>query len=69
LLYFKRNLPAAERVIRFALALALALVAVFLLPASLPRLLGLAGAASAAFTALVGFCPACALVGRAPVKR
>ena len=69
MLYLKRNLPVAERVIRLVLGLAVAAVAGWLLPAGLARWAGLAAAAGLALTALVGFCPACALVGRRPVER
>ena len=69
MLYLKRNLPVAERVIRLALALAAAASAGFLLPAGFARWAALAAAATAALTALVGFCPACALVGLRAVER
>jgi hypothetical protein len=67
--YLKRNLPVAERLVRLALALALAAVAGFLLPAGLARWAGFAAAATAVLTGLVGFCPACALAGRRSVER
>jgi len=69
MLYLKRNLPGAERVVRLVLALAVAAVAGLLLPAGFERWAGLAAAAGLALTALVGFCPACALVGRRAVER
>ena len=69
MLYLKRNLPVAERVIRLVLGLAVAAAAGLLLPAGLARWAGLAAAAGLALTALVGFCPACALVGRRAVER
>jgi len=69
MLYLKRNLPVAERVIRLVLGLAVAAVAGWLLPAGLARWGGLAAAAGLALTALVGFCPACALVGRRALER
>jgi len=69
MLYLKRNLPVAERVVRLALALAVAASAGLLLPAGLARWAGLATAAGLALTALVGFCPACALAGRRAVER
>ena len=69
MLYFKRNLPAGERAIRVVVALTVAAAALFLLPAGAWCWLGLASAAGIALTALVGFCPACALVGRRPVER
>ncbi len=69
MLYLKRNLPVAERGLRFAAALLLAALAYACLPPGVARALGLAAAAGAAATALVGFCPACALAGRRPLDR
>jgi hypothetical protein len=69
MLYLKRNLPAGERAIRVVVALATAAAAVLLLPAGPACWLGLASAVGIALTALVGFCPACALVGRRPLDR
>lgn len=62
MLYVK-NVPVWERVLRVALSLALAAAALWLWPGLLGW--GVAGAcAGFALTGLVGFCPACALVGR-----
>ena len=69
MLYLKRNLPVAERLVRLALALAMAALAFFLLPAGMARWVGFAAAAGAALSGLAGFCPACALAGRRPVER
>ncbi len=59
---FAANVPALERLIRIMLGLGVALFAVFGLARSnvLVAALGLCFAA----TGLIGFCPACALVGR-----
>ena len=60
----KRNLPGWERALRLVVALLVAIAAQVLLAPGMGRWLAFAGAAAAAFTALAGFCPACALVGR-----
>lgn len=67
--YLKRNLPLAERAARLALAAA-ALIAAYVW-SDLPLLAWAAGltACMLAGTAMVGFCPACALLGRKPVAR
>ena len=67
--YLKRNLTRFERMARLALALCLAFVAYAFVPAG--RLATGAGAAAVvlACTAVVGFCPACAMFGRKPVAR
>lgn len=61
---FKRNIPGWERLARAALGIAL-LGAVFAVPMQgwLAWLVGGSGA-MALFSSLMGFCPACALVGR-----
>jgi hypothetical protein len=62
--HLKRNLPAWERVIRLCLGVFAAAGAFYFLPAGTLRLLGLATAGVLASTAIVGFCPACAMLGR-----
>ncbi len=59
---FAANVPALERLIRIMIGLGVALFALFGLAQSnvLVAALGLCFAA----TGLIGFCPACALVGR-----
>ncbi len=58
------NLPAWERLLRGACALALAAVSLLLVPSSPWDWLLAAGAAGALLSGLLGFCPACALIGR-----
>jgi len=65
--YLKRNLPRFERMARLALALCLALVAYACVPAGWLAMSAGAGAVVLACTAAVGFCPACAMVGRKPI--
>ena len=67
--YLKRNVPAAERIARLAGATLMVLAAVIggLEPAWV-WLLGGSGL-GLALTALLGFCPACAMMGRRPLNR
>lgn len=62
--HLKRNLPAWERVIRLCLGAFAAAGAFYFLPAGTLRLLGFAVAGVLGSTAIVGFCPACAMLGR-----
>ena len=64
MIHLKRNLPTWERAARLAAGALVALAAWRLLPAGLATVAGLASAAMLAATAVAGFCPACALVGR-----
>jgi hypothetical protein len=66
--YLKRNLPMWERGGRLALAAILVAMAFSgWLTAGLAWL-AWATAATLSMTAAIGFCPACAIVGRRPVK-
>jgi len=61
--YLKRNLPHWERAARIVVAMLLAGAAsVFLVGAA--AWAGWLVAATLALTALAGFCPACAMIGR-----
>jgi Protein of unknown function (DUF2892) len=61
--FFVKNIPAWERVLRVAMAVAAALVALNVLAA--PWAWAMASAALGfGVTGIFGFCPACALVGR-----
>lgn len=62
--YLKRNVPAWERMVRLGLGIACAAATYKLLPSGAIQLGGYITAAMLAGTGLVGFCPACALVGR-----
>ncbi|MBB2487398.1 DUF2892 domain-containing protein [Mitsuaria sp. WAJ17] len=67
--YLKRNVPAVERIARLAGATLLALAAGFAgLGPAWAWLLG-GSALGLALTALLGFCPACAMMGRRPLDR
>jgi hypothetical protein len=66
--FFAKNVPSWERVLRAAVALALALLSLMLLDA-VWRWPMAASALAFGLTGVVGFCPACALVGRRLPKR
>jgi hypothetical protein len=66
--YLQRNLPAWERLLRLAAGLLLGAASVWAMPDGVLRWAALAAALTLAGTALVGFCPACALIGRSPLK-
>jgi len=63
--FLKRNLPTWERALRIAAGVAIG-AALFqgAFSAGLISYLALATAATLVLTAFVGFCPACAMVGR-----
>ncbi|WP_422843018.1 YgaP family membrane protein [Acidovorax sp. M2(2025)] len=68
--YLKQNLPRWERTLRVALGMLIAAGAVASLPASSALLwAALAAAATLALTGFVGFCPACAMAGRKPLRK
>src|SRR5688572_27982613 len=61
---FKRNVPGWERGLRAACGITLLVVAAMMPLAGWPLWAVLAGGAGLLVSALAGFCPACALVGR-----
>lgn len=63
---FKRNVPGLERVLRAACGLVLLVVAAAMPLAGWPLWLVLAGGTGLVGSALMGFCPACAVAGRRP---
>ena len=68
--FFRRNLPAWERLLRLAAAVALAAFAWSQPFGSWPVWLAWAAVPVLAISAVAGFCPACALFGRRlPGKR
>jgi len=62
--HLKRNVPSWERAVRLCLGVFAAVGAFYFLPAGTFRVLGFAMAAMLAATAIAGFCPACAMLGR-----
>ena len=61
---FTPNLPGWERALRLALGFAMAVAGYFAFDALLYQLIAIGSGVGLAATALVGFCPACAMVGR-----
>lgn len=59
---FRTNLAAIERPVRFALGTTIAVYA--FLGLAQPSIVLMAMGACVALTGLVGFCPACAIMGR-----
>ena len=68
MLYLKRNLPGWERALRLGAGAALAVAVSYGAPSALVAVLGWGSAVVLAGTAGAGFCPACAMMGRRPVK-
>lgn len=66
--YLKRNLPMWDRACRLALAVILIGLAFSSWLTAGLTWLAWATAATLIMTAAIGFCPACAMVGRRPVK-
>lgn len=62
--FLKRNLPIWERFLRLAAAVLILWLALSGVTAGIVTWLAFATAATMALTAFVGFCPACAMVGR-----
>ena len=67
--FLQQNLPVWERALRLGGALLLACAGLLWMPAGWPVALAFVSAAVSGLTAIVGFCPACALVGRKPVAK
>lgn len=63
-MFYQKNVPALERVIRVMMGLAMAVAGVFGLHGGLVGYGLAAMGAMAALTGFIGFCPACAMVGR-----
>jgi hypothetical protein len=68
MLYLKTNLPRWERNLRLVAALVVALATAYFAVGPLAWA-GWLTATTLALTAVLGFCPACAMVGRAPQER
>lgn len=64
--FYAKNLPVWERALRVAASVAAVVLAVVL--ASPWNWVAAASAVGLVSTGLVGFCPACAMVGRRPVR-
>ncbi|MDC8774255.1 YgaP family membrane protein [Roseateles albus] len=62
--FLKRNLPTWERALRIAMGVAIAAAILGGLTTGIVTYLAIVTAATMVLTAFVGFCPACAMVGR-----
>jgi len=62
--FIKRNLPHWERALRIVMGVAIGAAVYGGLTTGIVTWLALATAATLVLTAFVGFCPACAMVGR-----
>ena len=63
-MFYIKNVPVWERVLRVALGLTLTLYLIFGHPTSSLMILSIVSAAFVVITGFVGWCPMCALVGR-----
>lgn len=63
-MFFKKNLPLWERAARFAAAIAMVAYGLIGFPGLLLGYMIAGAGVFTAVTALFGFCPACAMVGR-----
>lgn len=66
--HLQRNLPVWERLLRACAGALLALAAWTVLPPGWPMTAAWTTAGVLAATAAIGFCPACAMLGRRPAK-
>ena len=66
-MFFRKNLPAPERGLRFAAAGALILGGLYWFGFTVTGYAIAGAGVFIALTALFGFCPACATIGRKPV--
>ena len=62
--FLKRNLPTWERAVRIAMGVAIGVAVISGFTSGVVTYLAIATAATMVLTAFVGFCPACAMVGR-----
>ena len=63
-MFYRKNLPTWERVLRTAVGVATMAYGALALPAAPLGYLIMATGATAILTGFVGFCPMCAMVGR-----
>lgn len=67
--HLQKNLPWWERLLRLTVGAVLVAAALALQLEHITLWLAIAAAATLALTAFVGFCPACAMFGRRPVRK
>ena|ERR1700742_4187401 len=61
--FFAKNVPPFERILRVVIALAAVVAALMLLPAPWSYVAA-AGSLGFSLTGFIGYCPACAMIGR-----
>jgi hypothetical protein len=66
---YQKNLPHWERWLRIVVGIALVGYGLFGTPSVLVTGIALFSAAVVIITGFIGFCPACAMVGRKPVQK
>ena len=66
---YQKNLPQWERWLRIAVGVALMGYGLLGSPSVLGTGIMLISAAVVIITGFIGFCPACAMIGRAPVQK
>jgi hypothetical protein len=67
-MFYVKNVPAWERVVRIILGMVGAMLFIVFLK-GVAGIIGALAAAGIAISSLVGFCPACAMVGRRLAKQ
>lgn len=67
-MFFRKNLPGWERAARFAAAAAIAVCGFYWFGFSIAGYLVAAAGIFTGLTAIFGFCPACAMIGRKPIS-
>ncbi|MGQ0682715.1 YgaP family membrane protein [Bradyrhizobium sp.] len=68
-MFYRKNLPGWERAVRVIAGVVMIVWGLLAFPAASPGYAIAAGGVTAILTGLVGFCPMCAMVGRAPPSR
>ena len=63
-MFFRKNLPTAERAIRLVIGLSLMCAGLLFATETWMTWTAVAAGAMAACTGFIGFCPMCAMVGR-----
>jgi len=69
MVYLKHNLPRWERPLRPALGALVAIAAISLQSDGVMLWLAFAVAVTLALTGVVGFCPACSILGRRTIRK
>lgn len=68
-MFYRKNLGSKEGMLRIALGLIIGVVAVMGWSVFLPTWAGIVVSVIVMLTGVLGFCPACALVGRKPLDK